>query len=110
MALKIRLRKQGRTNRPFYRLVVIDSRRKRDGAYLESVGWYNPVEKDEAKVLSIKPERIQHWLDQGAQLSENVENLVAKAAPEVIRGLKEKLLARQARETAKRRERKKKAA
>ena len=46
MALKIRLRQQGRKNRPFYRLVLTDSRTPRDGKYVEALGWYNPIEKD----------------------------------------------------------------
>ena len=107
MALKIRMRKQGRKNRPFYRLVVTNVRRKRDGAYIESVGWYDPVQEDADKTLSVNAERVQHWIDQGAQLSEKAEALVAKAAPAVIKQLKEKLVKRQANLTAKRKARRK---
>ena len=106
MALKIRLRKQGRTHRPFYRLVVMDGRRKRDGEYVEKLGWYNPVEEREELHLSVNAERVQHWLDQGAVLTEKAEKLVARAAPAVIKGLTEKRLARR----AKRRQKRKKAA
>ena len=51
MALKIRLRQQGRAKRAFYRLVVTDSRAPRDGKYLEAVGWYNPVEVEQEQQL-----------------------------------------------------------
>ena len=63
MGLKIRLRQQGRNNRPFYRLVVADCRSPRDGKYVEALGWYNPFEQELDKSVSIKPERIQYWLD-----------------------------------------------
>ena len=47
MATKIRLKRIGRRNRPFYRLVIMDARNRRDGAAIEEVGWYNPIAKDE---------------------------------------------------------------
>ncbi len=53
MATKIRLKRIGRRNRPFYRLIVIDSRKKRDGAAIEQVGWYNPI-ADENKITEVK--------------------------------------------------------
>ena len=56
MATKIRLKRIGRRNRPFYRLVVMDSRNRRDGAAIEQVGWYNPIAKDD--IYSIKEDRI----------------------------------------------------
>lgn len=105
MALKIRMKQQGRTNRPFYRLVVTESRNPRDGKYVECIGWYNPCEEDAEKELSIKPDRLQHWLDRGAILSESVEQLAKKAAPTVLKALQEKKLAAQAKKTAARRER-----
>lgn len=107
MALKIRLRKQGRTNRPFYRIVVTDGRNKRDGRYVESIGWYNPVEAEAEKNLFLNGERVRHWLEQGAVLSENTEQLVARAAPEVIQWKKEKEIALRAKMATKRRTRKK---
>ncbi len=102
MALKIRLRQQGRTNRSFYRLVVTNSRSPRDGKYVEALGWYNPIEKEEDKILSLKADRIQHWLNVGAQLTENAENLVKKGAPNLIRQQTEKRLAQRAKVAAKR--------
>ena len=110
MTLKIRLRRQGKTNRPSYRLVVADVHSPRDGKYLETLGWYNPIESLEERTLSVDPVRIQHWLDQGAQLTEKAEKLVARAAPAVIRALKEKQMARQATLRQKKKASRKKAA
>jgi small subunit ribosomal protein S16 len=102
MALKIRLRQQGRTNLSVYRLVVTDSRTPRDGKYLEMLGWYNPVEAEEDKKISVKEDRVQHWLDQGAQLTDNAEALLKKTAPAIIRQQTEKKLAIKARAATKR--------
>ncbi|MGE3954261.1 MAG: 30S ribosomal protein S16 [Parachlamydiales bacterium] len=106
MSVAIRLRKQGRLNRPFFRLVAADTRSPRDGKYLETLGWYNPVERDESKTLSIDVERLQHWIDQGAQLSENAEKLVAKAAPHVTAAIRERTLAKRAKRAAARKKKK----
>lgn len=84
MALKIRLRKQGRLNRPFYRLVVTDARTPRDGKYLEALGWYNPIEVEDQDKICVKPERIQHWLSVGAQMTESASHLIEKISPEII--------------------------
>lgn len=110
MALKIRMRQQGRNNRPFYRIVVTDCRSPRDGKYVEMVGWYNPFEEEADKALHLDAARVQHWLGLGAQLSESVEALVAKAAPHVTRWLAEKRLASRTKLTAQRRARRKAAA
>lgn len=107
MALKIRLRQQGRTNRAFYRLVVTDSRSPRDGKYVEALGWYNPIEEADDKKMAIKTDRVQHWLSVGAQLTENAENLIRKSAPEVIQGQIEKERAHRAKVAAKRKAKKK---
>lgn len=90
MALKIRLRQQGRTNRTFYRLVVTDSRSPRDGKYVEALGWYNPIEETDDKKMSIKTDRVRHWLNAGAQLTEKAENLVRKRDPQIIQDKIEK--------------------
>ncbi len=107
MALKIRLRKQGRINRPFFRMVVADCRSPRDGKYVEALGWYDPLEADEAKNLSIHPDRIQHWLDQGAILTDSAQALISRAAPQVILGLREKERVHRLKEADKRKARKK---
>jgi len=64
LATKIRLKRIGRRNRPFYRLVVMDSRKRRDGAAIEELGWYNPIDADHS--YDIKDDRIIHWLAEGA--------------------------------------------
>jgi small subunit ribosomal protein S16 len=110
MALKIRLRQQGRNNRPFYRLVVTDVRSPRDGKYVEALGWYNPFETELDKSLSLNTARIQHWLGQGAKLSDRAEILVSKISPAIVRAHNDKALALKAKMTAKRKARKKTAA
>lgn len=102
MGLKIRLRKQGRTNRPFYRLVVAEATAPRDGKYLESLGWYNPVEAAEDKKFALQEERVQHWLNVGAKLTDNVENLIRKCAPHIVRAQLEKECAHRAKIALKR--------
>ncbi len=102
MALKIRLRQQGRTNRAFYRLVVTDSRSPRDGKYVEALGWYNPIEEEEEKKLAIKTDRIQHWLNVGAQMTDNAASLIRKSAPHVVQGQVEKKIAQRAKKATKR--------
>jgi small subunit ribosomal protein S16 len=86
MAVKIRLRQQGRTNRTSYRLVVADSRSPRDGKYIENLGFYDPLMAQEDNV-KVDHERVAFWVGQGAQVSENVMNLLKKAAPELYRNL-----------------------
>ncbi len=76
MAVKIRLARHGATKRPFYRIVVADSECKRDGRYLENVGTYNPL-KDPAEV-TLKTERVQYWLQQGAIPTDTVKSLLKK--------------------------------
>lgn len=104
MALKIRLRQQGRTNRAFYRLVVTDSRSPRDGKYVEALGWYNPIESELDKMLLIKDDRVQHWLNLGAQLSEKAASLIKKTAPSIIQEQTEKKVAKKAKRAKKRKE------
>lgn len=110
MALKIRLRQQGRANRATYRLVVTDCRSPRDGKYVEMLGWYNPFENKEDLSLFIKPDRIEYWLDKGAQFTDKAKSLVAKLAPAVVRKLTEKEVAHRAKEAAKRKAQKAKTA
>ena len=84
MALKIRLRQQGRTNRQTYRLVVTDIRNPRDGKYLEMIGWYNPFSNDKQDSSSIV-DRIQLLGGQGAQITPNAQALIARIAPDVMK-------------------------
>jgi len=84
MALKIRLRQQGRKNRLVYRLVLTESRWPRDGKYLEMLGWYNPHEKEAEQNCCVQDERVRHWLSQGAQVTPKAEKLLRQQAPAVI--------------------------
>lgn len=82
MALKIRLRQQGRTNRQTYRLVVADVRSPRDGKYVEMLGWYDPTLA--ANNISVDAERTSYWLSQGAEFTDQAKAIVKKAAPDVV--------------------------
>jgi small subunit ribosomal protein S16 len=77
MATKIRLRRMGARNNPFYRLVVADSRFATTGRYLEVLGWYDP--KKAEKNFSVKTDRVDYWLGTGAQMSDTAKSLVKKA-------------------------------
>ena len=77
--LAIRMRKMGSKKRPFFRVVVTDSRAARDSSFVEIVGHYNPRTKP-AKV-EIDRERINHWIGKGAQLSDTVRTLLKRHAP-----------------------------
>ena len=68
MSMKIRLARGGSKKRPFYRIVAADSRMPRDGRFIEKLGTYNPLlPKDSEDRVKMDVERVQHWLDQGAQ-------------------------------------------
>jgi len=75
--VKLRLKRMGSINKPFYRIVVLDSRKKRDGAYLESLGYYDP--KTEPLTLKVDTDRALHWLGVGAQPSDTVHSLLKRA-------------------------------
>jgi len=77
LATKIRLKRIGRRNRPFYRMVAMDSRNRRDGAAIEELGWYNPIDADHS--YDLKGERILHWLKEGAEPSEAAHKLLRRA-------------------------------
>lgn len=68
----------GRRHKPFFRLNAIDSRCPRDGRIIEKLGHYDPIEKDAAKQLVLKKDRIEYWLSVGAVPSETVAELIAK--------------------------------
>ncbi len=74
--VKIRLARTGAKKRPFYHVVVTTSRNKRDGGFIERLGFYNPVAKGQEESLRLDLERIAHWHDQGAQTTETVSRLV----------------------------------
>ncbi|MDT6980777.1 30S ribosomal protein S16 [Levilactobacillus zymae] len=77
MSVKIRLKRVGSKKRPFYRIVVADSRSPRDGRFIENVGTYNPV-VNPAEV-KLNEESIMNWLNNGAQPSDTVKNLLSNA-------------------------------
>ncbi|MFN7710190.1 MAG: 30S ribosomal protein S16 [Holosporales bacterium] len=80
MALKIRLARGGAKKRPFYSIVVADSRAPRDGRFIEKVGTYNPiVASDHPNRITLKTERIQHWLGVGAEPTDRVTRFLANA-------------------------------
>jgi small subunit ribosomal protein S16 len=75
MSVKIRLKRFGTKRRPFYRIVVIDSRNQRDGKTLEEVGLYHPIEQGEKQYL-LKTDRIKEWLEKGARPSATVKKIL----------------------------------
>ncbi len=74
----IRLSRRGAKKRPFYNVVVTDSRARRDGRFIERVGFYNPVASGKELEMRLEQERIAYWQSQGAQLSEQVKQLLKK--------------------------------
>ncbi len=85
MAVKIRLRRMGTKQTPFYRLVVADSRTARDGRFLESLGTYDPLKRPSG--LTVDAEKALRWLQRGAQPTDTVRQLLSKAG--VMRRLAE---------------------
>jgi small subunit ribosomal protein S16 len=77
MAVRLRLKRFGRTHRTVYRLSAMDSRRPRDGRVLEELGFYDPQHKDASQQVRLNTERIRYWLSVGAIPSETVRNLLA---------------------------------
>ncbi|MDR3212918.1 MAG: 30S ribosomal protein S16 [Azoarcus sp.] len=76
----IRLARGGAKKRPFYNIVAADSRNRRDGRFIERVGFYNPVATGNAQSLSINSERLAYWKEHGARLSPTVARLVKQNA------------------------------
>ena len=77
MAVKIRLRRVGRKKSPMYRIVIADSKSPRDGKFIEIVGQYQPRTGD--KAINLKGDRVNYWLDNGAQPTDTVRSLLRKA-------------------------------
>lgn len=77
--VRIRLKKFGTKKRPFYRVVVQDSRKPRDGTTIEEIGTYCPIEVEE-KQFSVNDERVKYWIGVGAQPSDTVKKLLNKKA------------------------------
>jgi small subunit ribosomal protein S16 len=80
MSLKIRLARGGAKKRPYYSIVVADSRSPRDGRFIEKLGTYNPMlERSHSDRVTLKPERVQHWLGVGAQPTDRVARFLGEA-------------------------------
>jgi len=75
----IRLSRGGAKKKPFYHVVVTDSRMRRDGRYIERVGYFNPVACGAEKRLEVSLDRIEHWISQGAGTSDRVKTLIKEA-------------------------------
>ena len=80
----IRLARGGAKKRPFYNLVVADSRTRRDGRFIERIGFYNPIASDKEEGLRIAADRLTYWQQQGAQLSPTVGRLVKQSAKAAV--------------------------
>ena len=78
----IRLSRTGAKKRPFYHIVVTDSRNSRDGRYVERLGFFNPIAVGGEERLRLDNDRVQHWLSNGAQMTGRVSTLIKKATEE----------------------------
>ena len=80
MALKIRLARAGAKKRPYYHIVIADSRSPRDGRFIEKVGSYNPMlPSDHAERIRLQEDRLKHWLGHGAVATDRVARFLGKA-------------------------------
>ena len=77
--ISIRLSRGGAKKRPFYHIVVTDSRKRRDSGSIETLGFYNPVARGQDERLRLEAERVDYWLDQGAKPSDTVASLIKEA-------------------------------
>ena len=75
MAVKLRLKRMGSKQKPFYRIVAADSRSPRDGRFIETVGTYNPIKKDAE--VTVDEEKVLNWLNKGAQPTDTVRSLLS---------------------------------
>ena len=76
MAVKLRLKRMGSKQRPFYRIIAADSRSPRDGRFIESVGTYDPIKKDEN--VTVDEEKVLKWLNNGAQPTDTVKSILTQ--------------------------------
>ncbi len=82
MPVRIRLARHGRKKRPFYKIVVAHSEAPRDGRFIESIGIYNPL--TDPKEVKIHAERLQYWLQQGAEPTDTVRNLIREQRGQAV--------------------------
>ncbi|MCY7353650.1 MAG: 30S ribosomal protein S16 [Lysobacter sp.] len=83
--VKIRLTRGGAKKRPFYHIIVTDQRAARDGRNIERVGYFNPIATGGEKRIELDTERVNHWIGQGAQMTDKVRNLYKEASKEAIK-------------------------
>lgn len=83
----IRLARAGGHKRPFYHVVVTDSRNKRDGKYIERIGYFNPIARGQEVQLNINLDRFEYWVGCGAQLSERIKKLAKIARENADKGV-----------------------
>ena len=88
MAVKLRLQRVGKKKQPMYKIVAVDSRRKRDGRFIDAVGSYNP--RTNPMTIALKEERVFYWLERGAQPTDTVKNLLSRKGVWLKWGLKKK--------------------
>ncbi len=88
--VKLRLKRFGRRHRPFYRINAMDQRTARDSEAIEELGYYDPLEKDQAKAIKVNTERVQYWLSVGAQPTDTVRDLLRKVGIDTTAGKKGK--------------------
>lgn len=81
--VKIRLARTGAKKRPFYHIVVADSRKSRGGRYIERLGFFNPVARGGEERLRVDRERVERWIAEGAQASERVAGLLKEKEPAI---------------------------
>ena len=86
MSLKIRLARAGTKKRPFYHIVIADSRAPRDGRFIERIGFYNPKAAEHESNFRIALDRVAHWVSQGAQPSDAVKKLIKRGKKEAAGG------------------------
>lgn len=73
MAVTIRMSRLGKTNRPYWRIIAVDSRKKRDGAFLDNLGTYDPIRHE---IIKLESDKIQEWVAKGAVCSDSVKKLI----------------------------------
>ncbi len=81
----IRLSRAGAKKRPFYHIVVTDSRRRRDGNYIESIGYFNPIARGQEVRLHLEADKLAHWQSVGAQLSDRVKALTKEFSKQEVK-------------------------
>ena len=88
MSVKLRLQRMGKKKQPMYKIVAVDSRLKRDGRFIDLVGSYNP--RTNPMTITLKEDRVFHWLERGAQPTDTVRNLLSRKGLWLRWGLKKK--------------------